>query len=184
MSDVQLMRCFFPCSTLNSRTTTNTQERPLESPNRITRLIANRRERLMRLANLDGQPPEAKKNPTLPSLNSKSTATTTEPSTTNDGKSESLHEIEKNYATRSKSKANKTAVRNDVGFKKKYIRSRKSRIRRKQTNVKDDSDSDSDLNSSFNLNEKKEQNKTNAGTNRQVRMLPFFKFFYTSKNCF
>lgn len=164
MSDRQIMRCFFPCSTLNTRPTTNAPERPLESPNRITRLIANRRDKLMRLATLDGQP-QPKKNTRLFLVNSNSTTSAAEPSTVNNG---AANEVENNYATRSKAKMNKTTSRNDVGFKRKYIHNRKNRVRRKLINPKDDSDSDSDLSDSFDSNEKKELIKADSEIIRQV----------------
>lgn len=164
MSERQLMRCFFPCSTLNSRSTTNVPERSLESPNRITRLIANRREKLIRLANLDGQP-QPKKNTTLPRTNLSSTAENTENAPSVNG---STRKVENGYVTRSKVKGRKVSPLKDVGFKRKCIRSRKSRVRRKQSNKKDDSDSDSDLSSSFEFDDKKEPTKVDYETIRQV----------------
>ncbi|KAF7397304.1 hypothetical protein HZH68_008526 [Vespula germanica] len=100
-------------------------ERPLESPNRITQLIANRREKLMRLAGLD----------CATTLNNSSN-TVPEPSASGYVSEGDNSQIKCRYKSKSKLK----------GVKRKHARisGRRSRARRKCTVLKIHSDSDSD----------------------------------------
>ncbi|XP_076379030.1 uncharacterized protein LOC143259660 [Megalopta genalis] len=102
-----------------------TSERPLEFPNRITRLIANRREKLMRLAAMDCGAPLNNTSTTAPGPSASDSAS--------DGE---------NTQTKSRSKS-KSKVK---GIKRKHdkISGRRSRARRKCAVLQINSDSDSD----------------------------------------
>ncbi|XP_015183769.1 PREDICTED: DDB1- and CUL4-associated factor 5 [Polistes dominula] len=100
-------------------------ERPLESPNRITQLIANRREKLRRLAGLD----------CATALNNSSN-TVPEPSASGYVSEGDNSQIKCRYKSKSKLKG--------VKVKHGRISSRRSRVRRKCTVLKIHSDSDSD----------------------------------------
>ncbi|XP_058809986.1 DDB1- and CUL4-associated factor 5 [Phymastichus coffea] len=131
-SDHQIMRCFL--GSVNSHTTTNVPERPLESPNRITRLIANRREKLVRLATLG--------NGTHPKNNC-TTLNTSAATNSNAPEAGSVSEPENNYTLRSgRCRSSKTALRSKGTKRKHSCLSKRNRARRKQNNAKDDSDSE------------------------------------------
>ena len=137
------MRCLLAGSTLNSYTSSSTPERPLEWPNRITRLIANRREKLMRLAALEGGV-QSKNNRTVTNT---STAVAT---TSNAAESVSTSEPENNkISRRNKNKGSKIMQK---GIKRKHnshMSTRRNRTRRKQSNVKNESDSEPDDQESY-----------------------------------
>lgn len=131
-SDHQVLRCFL--DTVNSRRTTNTLERPLESPNRITRLIANRREKLVRLATRENG---------SNSKNNSSTSNASPATNSNAAEAASVSEPVNNYTLRSgKCRSNKTALRSKGTKRKHSCLSKRNRARRKQNNAKDDSDSE------------------------------------------
>lgn len=142
-SDDQLMlRCFLG-SSLNTNGTSNASERPLESSNHITRLIANCRDKLMRLASLEAGTQITNGN-TVTRKESTSVATVT--SATNQEDEHTLaSEPENKTSTRNKNKTIKITLRPSQGVKRKHslrLSTRKSRTRRKLTNAKDDSDTE------------------------------------------
>lgn len=134
-SNNRLMRCYLT-SSLN--TTVNSHERPLDSPNRITRLIANKREKLMRHAAL-GKSVQSRSRSTTNNYRNHNYNT----SAANAGESGSTSEPENaGCSTRSKSK-NKINLRSKTAKRKLGLRmSKRTRTRRKQNNAKDDSDSE------------------------------------------
>ncbi|KAJ8683820.1 hypothetical protein QAD02_019612 [Eretmocerus hayati] len=139
ISDQHSLQCSLgPSST--SPAASKPTERPLESPNRITRLIAKRREKLMRLAALEiGHQVEnslLKKSETSSSASSKSSESNT---------SKSSSDSEEEYV-RSTNNNDIALTHQSRGFKRKIIShtpARKTRIYRKHKNLRSDS-SDSD----------------------------------------
>ncbi|XP_014214692.1 DDB1- and CUL4-associated factor 5 [Copidosoma floridanum] len=138
-SDNRMMRCYIT-STPNN--TVNSHERPLDSPNRITRLIANKRDKLMRHAALGNNTQQLHSRNTMKSHRNHSYNT----SAANAGESGSTSEPENTgCSTRSKSK-NKINLRSKAAKRKHGVRvSKRTRARRKQNNAKDDSDSEPEV---------------------------------------
>lgn len=142
-SDDQLMlRCFLG-STLNTNGTSNASERPLESPNHITRLIANCRDKLMRLAALEAGTQIRNGNSVT---RKETTSAVVAPSSANQIEEHaSASEPENKTSRRNKNKTIKITLRPTQGVKRKHslrVSARKNRTRRKQNNAKDDSDTE------------------------------------------
>ncbi|XP_031786381.1 DDB1- and CUL4-associated factor 5 isoform X1 [Nasonia vitripennis] len=143
-SDDQLMlRCFLG-STLNTNGTSNASERPLESPNHITRLIANCRDKLMRLAALEAGTQITNGNTVTKKENTSTAAAATTSANLVEGHA-SASEPESKTSTRKKNKTIKITLRPTQGVKRKHslrLSARKNRTRRKLNNAKDNSDSE------------------------------------------
>ena len=132
-------------SSPQSPASSSTGERPLESPNRITRLIAYRREKLMRLAHEGGSPSKNDSTTNTNATKTKPTTRATPATTSNNGEeSASASEPETSATTRSKSKKNKVAQKLK-GVKRKHntrAPAKKNGVRKKQNDAKGDSDSE------------------------------------------
>jgi hypothetical protein len=149
----------FIASTFNSLASSTAPERPLESPNRITRLIANRREKLMRLAALEAGS-QFMNSTVNASLSTKTIATTsmvtsistmsaskTTVTLMQDTESGTASESEiNNLACNNKNKTNRIMPKSKT-IKKKHssrLLAVRNRTRRKLRNIKEDNDTEQD----------------------------------------